>query len=73
MRSLSVKIENLDEVVIAALQAAIHNCASSSFRANSHPEDKISAVRDCDAMNAVIEYFGGAPVDYSSHLAGSNK
>ena len=60
-----------DEVIIEVLKDAIDCCMSTSIP-NTLPVpeyqriDMENAFRYCQAMNTVIEYFGGEPVDLST-------
>ena len=60
--SVKVEIEVDDEVVVAVLKDAIRNASTRAVL--MHPEDIIECVRNCDAMNRIIVYFGGIPENY---------
>jgi hypothetical protein len=64
---MKVMVEIHDSQVIAALQDAAKNKMHNFFR--QHPDDMAESVRLLDAMNEVIEYFGGDPVDVGIEIA----
>ena len=64
---MRVMVEIHDSQIIEALRDAVRMRSADALKQH-HPDDILGCVRICDHMNAVIEYFGGQPYDYSDQF-----